>query len=309
MRREALRSAGVPRVTLGDALGAYLDSLGHPEHRATARQYGITLRRLAASLGGDRDVASVTGAELLEWVTVTAGDRKPATWNLSRTAVRSAWRWLGGAGWADASVADVIPPRRKAPERDRAIPRDVLDALLSDTRIALRDRALWRLMYESAAREAEVLRLNVRDVDAAHHRAAVTRKAGAADTITWRGGTAQLLPRLLKGRKSGPVFTTRARAPAGTPLADVAPDGTRRLSCRQAQARFREATMTLPGGPYTLHQLRHSALSQAADEGASTPMMMALSGHTSVRSLARYARVSAGALGEWQAGRDEGRRR
>ncbi|WP_220505781.1 hypothetical protein [Microbispora sp. H10830] len=37
------------------------------------------------------------------------------------------------------------------------------------------------------------------------------------------------------------------------------------------------------------------------EDGASTPM---LSGHTSVRSLAKYAQVSAEALGRWQAERD-----
>jgi integrase len=51
------------------------------------------------------------------------------------------------------------------------------------------------------------------------------------------------------------------------------------------------------GGPFTLHQLRHSALTHAAEDGASTLTLMTDSGHTSVQSLARYARVSAEALG------------
>jgi integrase/recombinase XerC/integrase/recombinase XerD len=38
-------------------------------------------------------------------------------------------------------------------------------------------------------------------------------------------------------------------------------------------------------------------------------MLMALSGHTSVRSLAKYARVSAEALGRWQTQRDPAARR
>ena len=37
-------------------------------------------------------------------------------------------------------------------------------------------------------------------------------------------------------------------------------------------------------------------------------MLMARSGHTSTRSLARYARVSAEALQHWQEDRDPGRR-
>jgi hypothetical protein len=42
---------------------------------------------------------------------------------------------------------------------------------------------------------------------------------------------------------------------------------------------------------------------------AHAPMLMALSGHTSVRSLAKYARISAEALAQWQAERDPARRR
>ncbi|MEV5834630.1 tyrosine-type recombinase/integrase [Nocardia sp. NPDC052112] len=55
--------------------------------------------------------------------------------------------------------------------------------------------------------------------------------------------------------------------------------------------------------PFTLHQLRHSRLTHAAEQGASTPMLMALSGHTSVRSLTKYAKVSARGPGAL-AGRD-----
>jgi integrase len=56
--------------------------------------------------------------------------------------------------------------------------------------------------------------------------------------------------------------------------------------------------------PFPLHQLRHSRLTHAAGHGASTPMLMALGGHTSVRSLTKYAKVSAEALGRWHAETD-----
>ncbi|MDQ3401985.1 MAG: site-specific integrase [Actinomycetota bacterium] len=64
------------------------------------------------------------------------------------------------------------------------------------------------------------------------------------------------------------------------------------------------ATERESGGPWNLHQLRHSALTHAAEDGASAPMLMALSGHTNVASVARYAKVSAAALGRWQNDRD-----
>ncbi|WP_454561920.1 tyrosine-type recombinase/integrase [Mycobacterium haemophilum] len=63
-------------------------------------------------------------------------------------------------------------------------------------------------------------------------------------------------------------------------------------------------TAGIAGGPFTLHQLRHSALTHAAEDGASTPMLMKMSGHTSVRSLAKYARPSTQALALWRAQTD-----
>ncbi|HUR09201.1 MAG TPA: tyrosine-type recombinase/integrase, partial [Nonomuraea sp.] len=72
--------------------------------------------------------------------------------------------------------------------------------------------------------------------------------------------------------------------------------------------RTAELFETATGG-WTLHQLRHSALTHAAEDGANTSTLLAYSGHTSVASLARYARVSGEALARWQAGRDPASRR
>ncbi|MGH3700934.1 MAG: tyrosine-type recombinase/integrase, partial [Pseudonocardiaceae bacterium] len=143
------------------------------------------------------------------------------------------------------------------------------------------------------------------DLDTANRCAVVVRKGGARDVIVWQTGTARLLPRMLAGRRRGPVFLTDRAARPSVALVDVDPTtGKARLSYRRAGELFQANTTGMPGGPFTLHQLRHSALTHAAEAGASTPMLMALSGHTSVRSLAIYARVSAEALSKWQAQRD-----
>ena len=65
------------------------------------------------------------------------------------------------------------------------------------------------MLYETAARSAEVLALNVEDLDLPNRCARVRRKGGAIDIIVWQTGTARLLPRLLKGRRSSPVFLTQ----------------------------------------------------------------------------------------------------
>ncbi|WP_245556317.1 hypothetical protein [Actinopolyspora mortivallis] len=58
-----------------------------------------------------------------------------------------------------------------------------------------------------------------------------------------------------------------------------------------------------------MHQLRHSALAHAAEDGTNTSTLLAFSGHTSVASLTRYPKVSPEALARWQQKRDPATRR
>jgi integrase len=113
-----------------------------------------------------------------------------------------------------------------------------------------------------------------------NRRAKVRRKGGAVDVIVGQTGTARLLPRLLKGRKSGPVFVTERKARVHLAAADLDEHGHARLSYQEAAALFSKAS-----GWATLRQLRHSALTHDAEAGTGTPMLMARSGHTCVRSL------------------------
>ncbi|GAA3521609.1 hypothetical protein FHR32_006170 [Streptosporangium album] len=54
-----------------------------------------------------------------------------------------------------------------------------------------------------------------------------------------------------------------------TAPSDVDPaSGRARLSYRRAAELFEAATAELPGGAWTLHQLRHSALTHAAEDDA-----------------------------------------
>jgi integrase len=86
-------------------------------------------------------------------------------------------------------------------------------------------------------------------------------------------------PRLLKGRRSGPVFTTRRPSRTTPAFLGRAPDGTARLSYRRAEELFKAHAGA------TLHQLRHSALMHMAEDGASAPMLMSKSRHQSIAAL------------------------
>ncbi|MET7299975.1 hypothetical protein [Embleya sp. NPDC005575] len=60
---------------------------------------------------------------------------------------------------------------------------------------------------------------------------------------------------------------------------------------------------------FTLHRLRHSALTHDAEGGTSTPMLPARSRHAFVRSPERYARPGVDAVARHVAGRDPAARR
>jgi integrase len=196
----------------------------------------------------------------------------------------------------------VIGYRRLRPVRTRARTRAEVARILG-LPASLREKTLWTLAYESAARAGELLGLDVGDLDLANRRAVVTSKGGAREWVTWNTGTAQLLPRLLKGRREGPVFTTRGASRVVVAVVDQAPDGAARLSYRRAEELFKAATGA------TLHQLRHSALTHLAEDGASAPTLMTKSRHRSIVSLAGYARPSIEALQRFEAEREPIRRR
>ena len=299
------------RTALGGAVEAFLGTLDHLESQGTRRVYASTLRALCREFGGETDTAALDPREVAAWFARQWGQAAPATWNRNLDAIRSAQRYWHDQGWMNATgLTSALRRRQRRADRSRALSRADIERLLTREDIAIRDRTLWRMLYESAARSAEVLRLDVEDLDLPNRRARVRRKGGAVDVIVWQTGTARLLPRLLKGRKTGPVFLTDRRARVELPPGDIdAPSGKARLSYRRAAEIFEQATAGEQGGPWTLHQLRHSALTHDAENGASTPMLLAKSGHTSVASLARYARPSAEALARWQERNDPARRR
>jgi integrase len=298
-------------ATLAEAAAAFLDTLDHPETRGTRRAYASTLRALRAEFGDGADVSVLDPVSVGAWFARRWGAAAPATWNRNLDAIRSAQRYWQDQGWMTViDLTGALRRRKRAADRSRALTRAEIERLLGREDIPVRERVLWRLLYETGARSAEVLRLDVEDLDLANRRAKVTRKGSAVDWVIWQTGTARLLPRLLKGRKAGAVFLTDRRSRVPLPPADVdTASGKARLSYRRAAEIFEQATAAEQGGPWTLHQLRHSALTHDAENGASTPMLMAKSGHTSVASLARYARPSAEALARWQERNDPARRR
>lgn len=109
--------------------------------------------------------------------------------------------------------------------------------------------------------------------------------AGRAGRCYWPSGA--------RRRRGGPPRSTFAPTPGGPGL-----------SYRRAEELFHAAS-----GGWTLHQLRHSALTHLAEENVGLALLMAKSRHTSLRSLQRYARPGPEAVAELTAAHDPERRR
>jgi len=187
----------------------------------------------------------------------------------------------------------------------RALTRDQIASLWRRDDVALRERAFWRLLYESAARANEILALDVADLDLPNKRARVRSKGGATEWVFWQTGAALLLPRLLAGHTTGPVFLADRQPTRAVASVDRCPQtGRARLSYRRAAELFSAATQG-----WRLHQLRHSALTHAAEDGTNTPILLARSRHASMRSLERYARPGPEAVARHVAAQDPARRR
>lgn len=273
----------------------------------TRRIYRLTLDQLGRKFGGDRRLADLGAQHLAQAMHDAYPDAAPASWNRQVATVRSFASFAQRQGWFDTDPTTTIERRRVPEDHSRALSRNDLDRLFARRDISVRDRCLWRFLYESAARTQEVLHLNVEDLDLTARRATTVRKGGDTDVLHYATGTARLLPKIIEGRSKGPLFLAeRAPSPGrASALPDTDPStGRSRLSYRRAAEIFTEAS-----GGATLHHLRHSALTHLAEDGVPTVLLMAKSRHASLRTLQRYARPGVEAVARLTAEHDPARRR
>ena len=191
-----------------------------------------------------------------------------------------------------------------------------VDRLIARREGHLREKTLWRMLYQTAGRSEEILGVNIEELDLAGRRCLVKAKGARTkarprgqsredyvlEPVYWDAGTARLLPRLLKGRTRGPVFVTHRRPGPGKVVSprDVCPDtGLARLSYGQARALLDEHTaLRGPGTGWDLHEYRHSALTHLGEQGASLVMLMAKSRHKKPENVRRYSKPSPEAIAE-----------
>jgi integrase/recombinase XerC/integrase/recombinase XerD len=277
---------------------------------STRRVYGGTLDALAAEVGPDTPLTDVTADAIETHLRGRYAQSTPSTFNRQVATLGSFFGWAQRRLLITADPTDGLERRRerrtaRQATTQRAIDYADLEALWSRDDIALREKLLWKLLYESAGRANETLSLNVEDLDLAERSARIVGKGGGVEHLHWATGTARLLPRYLGDRTTGPVFLADRAPRIAVAKVDLDPtSGHARLSYRRAAELFTEAS-----GGWTLHQLRHSALTHLAEDGVDVALLKAKSRHASLRSLERYVRPSDASVAKLTAQHDRARRR
>lgn len=285
-------------VSTADALAAYLQWLSAKRGRSgrttspqTLRAYSAALPVAFAGYATLADLANDGGRRLRANIRDAWGSKAPATLNARRAAVASALAFFRHQGWipSDLDALDGLAREHEPKPEDRVRDRAAIDRLITSKRLPLQDRALYSMLYSTAARCEEVLQLNIEDLDRANRRARIVRKGGAPDVLMYDTRTARLLGQLLGTRRTGPVFLSDRVVRDGTvDDRDLDPEtGRRRLTYRTVVRRLAAAT-----DGWTPHDLRHSRITHAGEDGATEADLMNLSGHEDRRTLQRYLRPS-----------------
>lgn len=293
----AAKATGGPSVRA--SIDAFLDTPKVKGNPNTLRAYTNVLDRTAGVLGAGRKLAGVADSEVADALTELWGEAKPATWNRNRAAVGSWLAWCADKQhWAAPTLPATAERQRENNDDAKAVSRSRIDRLCRRRDVPLREKTLWRMLYESASRASAVLALNIEDLDLPNKQAKITAKGGDTMWITWGTDTAHLLPRLIAGRERGPLFLSEHRPgphrKATTDPRDICPE-TQRVRLGYDRARVLLAHY---GNGLRLHQLRHSSATHLGEANVSANVIMAKTGHKSLRSVQRYVKPGLAAVHE-----------
>lgn len=293
----------VSNVILGvgmglDGLAAYLDAYlenivreGKSEHTVAA--YRRDLEELFALLAQMPSEAEGGVPQDLSRRDFTAALRQLSQRGLNaRTLARklSSWRqycvWLVKRGLMHADpTADIKPP--KQPERiPKALPQECLNQMLDlpvddGDALALRDHALFELMYGSGLRLSEIHGLDTGDVWLDEGWVRVTGKGRKQRQVPLTGKSVEALKNYLPLRQTASdgkaLFTGR--------------NGTR-LSQRQIQKRLESwAAQNGDGRHISPHMMRHSYASHLLQSSRDIRAVQELLGHSSLSTTQIYTKL------------------
>lgn len=268
----------------------------------TRRAYAGDLRRFAVwctARGVDRPAAVDLRTVRRYTQTLTESGAAPSSVTRALAALRAAFRALVRAGVVEGNPAELAPGPRKPQRLPRVVkPTEaarLLDEIPADQDpLALRDRVMLEIAYGSGLRAAELVRLDVTDIDLEGRQLRVTGKGEKTRTLPLGDPAADAVRRYLARGRS--VLTDApTEGPAETALL-VSRRG-RRLSTSDVRRRMQiwVRAANLPGDLHP-HALRHSFATHLLDGGADLRAIQELLGHARLSTTQVYTRVESSRL-------------
>jgi site-specific recombinase XerD len=262
-------------VGIAHAVDRFLSAAGLAD--STRLAYRSDLRNFAAWYG-DRPLEEVDVRVLSEYTADLGrarpgGKLSPATISRRLAAVRGLIRFaLGPSHVPDVALATRrarrLPDAPKPAEVD-----DMLEELGLDGRLALRNRALFELVYSAGLRSGEAVALDVADVDFEQELVHVRLGKGAKDRVVPLGEEAAALvaryirearPSLARGAEDALFLSVRGRRLDTSTLRRLLPHP---------------------------HRLRHAFATHLLEGGADLRTIQELLGHSSLSTTQMYSHV------------------
>lgn len=274
------------------AISAFIDHLRH-ERRASPHTLANYRRDLvaAADLCEERGIAGwrdldVHGVRAL----VAARHRRgaaPASLARLLSSLRGFYDWLIREGAADANPAGGV----RAPKRRRPLPKalDVdevarlLDADPGHDPVAIRDRAILELFYSSGLRLAELVGLDVGDLNLRSNEVTVLGKGNKQRQLPVGAKAAAALTQWLAVRSD--------LAAPDEPALFVSRRGTRLARSSVAARLKRRAAERGLSGRLNPHKLRHSFATHLLESSGDLRAVQELLGHADIGTTQIYTHL------------------
>lgn len=254
---------------------------------ATVRGYCSDLCLLATEVS---DFSAFTLNSLREWLAHAVSEGKSRSTLARRTAaVRAFSTWAAREGYLKTDVAQRLATPKVGKHLPTVMSPSAAQELMGNAVSAdeihfLRDSAMLEFLYATGARVAELVGLNIGDIDVSRRTARVTGKGNKQRVVPFGDAAHDALCAWLQIGRPQLAGDTEAVF-VGTRGGRIDPRQVRRVVERAAQV-----TGT-PG--LTPHGLRHSAATHLLEGGADLRIVQELLGHSSLQTTQVYTHVSA----------------
>ena len=286
--------------SLHAAMEAYLDHLRVERglSAATIRAYDTDLRAFAL---GALDVGSwdSSAEPALRWIAGLGrppSTLRPSSVRRKSAAIRAFYRFCAREELTSVDLTDQLPsagPTLALPDTlDVAEVEALLDAILPEDAVGLRDRALLELLYASGLRISEALGLDVGDLSFVTESVRVIGKGDRERVVPVGEVALAAIERYLATARPSLAAAAERRRPPGTGPLFLSVHG-RRLSRMEAWRAVRRsaerAGITRHVSPHTL---RHSFATHLLEGGADLRVVQELLGHASITTTQLYTHLT-----------------